>query len=368
MSSSHRRDLLTVLAIASLQLVVQSVYAACGGDPECDEATGWSNFTSITLDLGEPAKPPFAKWRGRFDHATNDILIDVDEKYGDQAMKGSIALVGGYVMLTKGLQLERGYEIDALDGPILGLKLVTILLGREFPAGPSSIVKTKKISRNDQVGIKYASPSASGYIPAPWKLTGSVTRQVDGAVTYDLLLSFPAEPPRGSAHPKTQRMRMTGELAMLKGAVLPAAMSLADWTSYGVGPQEEQQGKATILDYGAKKRPDVRFNTVADVRAYITDEYGPGKPDPTRDFTGDWKEKCTDDFGLKIIRYGDQGKYAVLFCGPGGCDKPADQRLTYITGDKAYEVVGDDVILSGRPPKQPYVRCSRDPGKIRPVD
>ena len=367
MRASYRRSLSAVIALGLLQVAGPS-QGACGEDPECDQATDWAKFTSITLELSEPGKSPVAKWRGRFDRDSNDIAMDVDTKMGDApSMRGTVAMVGGYVMLTKGLKLDRGYEIDALDGPILSMMLVARLLGREFPGGPSSMPKSKKIDRTDKVGIKYATPSAHGYIPAPWHLLGTVTKRADGEVTFDLSLSFPVQGKRGAGHATTRTMRMRGELAMLKEPVLPAAMSLTGWTTYGVGPQEEQQGKSTILDYGARKQSGARFSNVADVRAYIADEYGPGKADTTKDFTGYWKEKCDQDFGLKIIHYGDEGKYAVLFCGPGGCDNPARERLTYITGDKGYQVIGENELLTGRSGKSRYVRCSRDPGEIRPV-
>ncbi|MHB8744577.1 MAG: hypothetical protein ACYC9L_15845, partial [Sulfuricaulis sp.] len=42
---------------------------------------------------------------------------------------GKILLVGGRVMATKGNVATPGYEIDALDGPVLQQKVVIHLLG-----------------------------------------------------------------------------------------------------------------------------------------------------------------------------------------------------------------------------------------------
>jgi hypothetical protein len=120
-----------------------------------------------------------------------------------------------------------------------------------------------------------------------------------------------------------------------------------------------------MFDYGAKRHEGSAFRTVGEVRAYLADEFSPGKRDATEDFTGFWKGKCSENFGLKILHYGDEGKYAVLFCGPGGCDDIKTARLTYITGDKSYTVVNDKEILSGRGrDKQRYVRCSKEVGSI----
>lgn len=65
---------------------------------------------------------------------------------------------------------------------------------------------------------------------------------------------------------------------------------------------------------------------------------------------------------MKAIR---AHSWAVLFCGPGGCDDIKAATHTYITGDKSYTVVNDDEILSGRgQDKQRYMRCSKEIGSI----
>lgn len=60
------------------------------------------------------------------------------------------------------------------------------------------------------------------------------------------------------------------------------------------------------------------------------------------DYTGLWKENCSDPYGLQIKPY--QGnKYTISFCGPGGgsCTREPDiQRVTPIEGDPAYVVLG----------------------------
>jgi hypothetical protein len=54
---------------------------------------------------------------------------------------------------------------------------------------------------------------------------------------------------------------------------------------------------------------------------------------------------------------GTEGKYSVVFCGPGGCGDAEESRPTYITKDPHYKIVGDDEIHSG---SQIYHRCTRD--------
>ena len=153
---------------------------------------------------------------------------------------------------------------------------------------------------------------------------------------------------------------------MLRRPVFRNSDSLHGWTTYGLGPQETKQGGSTTYDYGAKPQHARRFRTIGDIRAFIASENDPGVRDSTKDFTGFWKEKCNEAFGLQIKHYGDDGKYSIVFCGPGGCGDPSQSRLTFITGDKRYEVVSEEELIeigrSGN--RETYYRCTKD---INPV-
>lgn len=347
-------------AACALLFVSANLHAECAKDPECDDVTNWSRFTAFTLDLSEGDSPPAASWQAQFDHKQIDIVIDLDVKSDQSRMKGRVAMVGGRVMLSKGLALEPGYEIDTLDGPVLSMKLVMILLGRIYPAGPDSVSGEKVIDYAGKAGIKYATPSASGYIAAPWRVTGKVAKDAKGGLAYDLSLTSPREPgdKRGGAY----AMRMQGVMAVLDHPALLDSMSLDGWTTYGVGPRAEKKGGATMFDYGATPDSSPRFKTVADVRAYIAEENNPGVKDSSKDFTGFWKKKCENAFGLQIMHFGTDGKYSIVFCGPGGCADAADGQQTFITGDKRFEIVSEDELIeigrSGDPDR--YIRCTKE--------
>ena len=172
----------TAFGAMLLGIATSSARASCGDDPECDPLTDWTKFTSITLELSQPGAAPLARWHARLDHTLSDTAIDMETRTEKGApIKGTIAMVGGRVMLTKDLQPDRGREIDWLDGPVLNIILVTKLLGREFPEGPESLNGSRRIDRTDKVGLKYATPSAQGYIPAPWHLVGTITKKAGGS-------------------------------------------------------------------------------------------------------------------------------------------------------------------------------------------
>lgn len=350
--------------LGGLLIAVTTSFALAECNKECDDVSAWARFTAIYLAVTSPGQKGVQKWHAEFDHSTNDFRINVDSAGGKEASHGSIGMIEGRTMIVRGLKLERGYEIDAVDGPILSMRLMLALLNRAIPGGPGALKAEQKIDVSEpKVGIQFATPSAEGHIAAPWRVVGTASWSNAETINYELHLTGGTRDPLGHAG-KPVDMVFTGQLAMRKGPVFRETMPLAGWQVYGIGPKITKHAESTILDYGANKASGTSEGTIADVRVALKEEFNPGKLDPTKDFTGSWKEKCDQNFGLKIIHYGNEGKYAVLFCGPGGCDDPARERLTFITGDKAYEVVGDDVLLEG---KQRYVRCSHEVGEIRPV-
>lgn len=262
-----------------------SVHGACGADKECDDLTAWSKFTAATLRISDPESGYIASWKMEFDHEKMDILVRTDTNDGRGGVtRGEVAMVGGRIMMSRGLSLPRGAEIDAIDAPVLSMKLAVIVLSRAFPKGPESIPRDARFDRTDKVGIRYATPSAGGYIPAPWKATGKVSREASGTIAFDFSLSFPVE--GGAGKKRNQVMAISGSLAKLERPVFSDATSLAGWTTYGVGPQVEKRGDSTILDYGAKSDDGARFTTIKDIRVFIAAENDPGVADATRDFTG----------------------------------------------------------------------------------
>src|ERR1700688_3581937 len=57
------------------------------------------------------------------------------------------------------------------------------------------------------------------------------------------------------------------------------------------------------------------------------------------DFTGFWKGRCSDAFGVQIKKQ-TGNLFSVSFCGPGGCFEPgAWAPNTPIEGDSKYRVI-----------------------------
>lgn len=78
-------------------------------------------------------------------------------------------------------------------------------------------------------------------------------------------------------------------------------------------------------------------------------------------FTGFWKEKCTDAFGLQIKPF-DKKLYSVSFCGPGGCFSPGEWTPnTTIVNDPKYRVIDYETIEVKKGSRwDRYVKCTTD--------
>ena len=84
----------------------------------------------------------------------------------------------------------------------------------------------------------------------------------------------------------------------------------------------------------------------------------PAKNTPP-DFTGFWKARCSDAFGVQI-RKQPGNLFSVSFCGPGGCFDPGEwMPNTPIVGDPQYHIYNPTTIAIGDP-SQTYTKCTTD--------
>jgi hypothetical protein len=328
-------------------------------DP-CGKPTAWENFNAFELKVTVPGKPGYQFWRGRFDKESNDIQIDVESTDGQKAIKGRILLVGGRVMAIQGPVAEAGHEIDALDAPVLYQKLVVRLLGEAAPNRPAEMSGERTIElKNERTGIQFATPSAQGFIAAPWHLIGGVKALSPDDIQYDLALTAagPASDDSGG-----YVANFVGRLSKIATAKIDDHMQFDGWKVLGLGVQTRKESNGTIFDYGAAPT-SARYKQVGDIREKIAADDYPGEADPSKNFTGFWKENCEEAFGLQIMRYGQDGKYSVTFCGPGGCGTAGeDGNNTFITKDSDYIVINESElkIRNANNGWDAYHRCTTD--------
>jgi hypothetical protein len=225
----------------------------------CAVGSPWSDFTQFRLQLRGDERSGTTTMTM---HGPEDFSVSVEDA---PARHGTIIVVAGRAMMMKDVQHERGYEIDALDGPVLMHQLVITLLDQAFPNGPTSVgVSTPVKIAQKRRAIRIATPSAGGRLEAPWTLTGTA-RSASGRIEYDLQFVFTAD---GS----TSSLGFTGFWEKLPAAPpLDDHMSLDGWTVHWLTPMTSTSEQGTILDYGAKPVSE-HWPDLAALRKYIADE------------------------------------------------------------------------------------------------
>ena len=225
----------------------------------CAAGSPWAAFTQFRVALRSEEHSGTTTMTM---HSADDFSIDIEDA---PATHGRIIVLAGRAMLMKDAQHETGYEIDALDAPVLMHQLVITLLDQAFPKGPSSVSGTIPISVVQKTrAIRIATQSADGAIQAPWTLTGTAQR-AESRISYDLQLAFTADS-------SETKIGFTGfwEKAPL-ATPLDDRMSLAGWTVHWLTPMTSTSEQGTILDYGAKPAAQ-QWADVGALRKYIADE------------------------------------------------------------------------------------------------
>jgi hypothetical protein len=236
----------------------------CGQESKeiCASASSWYKAKRANLRLEEDDGAKYADWLFTIPNQQN-LSIKIDQKYPNANMQGDIMLVSGRLMITKGLDLKPGYEIDAIDGPILMYQLAISLLDQAFPKGPSSVVNEHKINKHEKDrSIRIATMSASGQFAPPWSISGNVKRENDEMVTYDLIFTF-------TTGDKERTWKLSGFWENPK--ITPGfdeVMKIEGWEIHSLGPVVIKNEGGTILDYGANKKV-LDIKTLGQLRQYV---------------------------------------------------------------------------------------------------
>lgn len=225
----------------------------------------WFKGNNIAVTTTDRAQRNSASWKLE-SNDNGDLMLECDERQGSAIEKGTIIVVSGRAMLARGLKLEKGYEIDALDGPMLTIKLVLTLLSRAFPDGPGSIGVRSSIDLvENQLPISISTTSAGGEIPPPWTLKGNAGFSATGIAQFNM--TFTHSDPDKPNENETMRFAGTWQLSPTS-LVIADDFPLKDWQIYSLGPIKVETGNGgTIYDYGAGRMK--RFATLGELRKAI---------------------------------------------------------------------------------------------------
>jgi hypothetical protein len=176
--------------------------------------------------------------------SNQDLRITMDMTRNGKHQTGEVMLINGQSqwLLAKNVPLEKGYEIDALDVPVLNLKLVLELLRAAAPGGPSQVKeKTTFNVQEEKHSIAVSTASANSGLEAPWSLQATIEPIGADHSSFELT----------TKHEET--MHLSGTWQKDAAPVLFSdELSLDGWQIFSIGPLKSTDRDGTILDYGAR--------------------------------------------------------------------------------------------------------------------
>jgi hypothetical protein len=232
--------------------------------PTAEKISDWARGNRLLIGVTQPRAGFSAQWR--FDRADNgDILLEKDEQRAGQTTVGAVLLVGSGALAVRELRVERGHELDALNGPLLMLQLVLRLLERAVPSGPAGLTSDVQVELADkQDGIRVTGVGAEGEFFAPWRLKGVVGPGGNGQVKFELEFSSSS----AAAGRAPYEVSIAGIWQHAKPSLfLAETYSLRGWRVYQLKPVLKPRGMINTLGLGTS--PPLAFTNVGDLRRSV---------------------------------------------------------------------------------------------------
>ena len=162
----------------------------------------------------------------------SEYRITLDEKLGGEPVAGIIMVVGGQVMISKGLELELGSETDSLDAPALVQQLTLKLLQHVFPQGRGQVRGVENFRvRREHLYLTAATSRASAEFAPPWTVTGNIDSGNFDWVDFELDFEAPDV---------DYRAQFSGRWEELPDPVdFPDSMIIEDWQVWPLVPQPD---------------------------------------------------------------------------------------------------------------------------------
>lgn len=228
-----------------LVAVAATAQAACRSEFEvCAAGSPWLLANNATIRVEFAGTSERALLALSFP-APNNVLIDREHRERDSTTRGKVLFVDGQIMLTKDVELEKGREIYALDGPLLFYQLAISLLAAAFPEGPEDIKRRNIVDLEEgRRGILVETSSASGFFGAPWRMKGSVNRESQQSIAYVFDFEFTSDGTR-------RALVLSGVWGSDRAESPDPDLSLKDWNVFALEPRTIRQGGTTARRYEA---------------------------------------------------------------------------------------------------------------------
>jgi|SRR5215813_13211142 len=204
-----------------------------------DKQCGWHKGNRISMTFVQ------AQESATFEHeifSADNLRITTS---GNGKPSSQVILVDGRWMVYKGESLREFEAIDALDSPLIMLKVILGALCKGAPSGPEELKEKKEVNMLEvKESIAAKAGWANGGIEPPWALRGSIQPDSSGW-SFDLHLE-----------PRRQQRAVTlderGTWAKDANLSFPDDMPLKDWKVFTLGLFKRPDGRGgTIVDYAA---------------------------------------------------------------------------------------------------------------------
>ena len=256
---------LSLTCIVLFHPLALAVAAETLGDAKPPNPIQWREPNRVVLELRGGKSENVAKWTidlGR----QGDFLLTVAGAPGGGAGDGQVLVVDGQAMVVEGLDLEQGYEIDAIDMPAFHFQLLYGVLERFFPNGPASVNGEQAIEHaEDHSPILVGTASATGEFAAPWFAKGTVSRRDDTNVDFDLAFTFTVDPDTATTFTLHLSGTWTGGS---KAFAIGNEFRIEGWAVFAIGPYDVKTKDGVVTEYGAQAT-GASYRTVGELRAAL---------------------------------------------------------------------------------------------------
>lgn len=221
-----------ILSVFLLGFPVLADETKSGG--QTGDVSLWYRGNQLALKTRDDGKKFEADWAFRISDAGDVYLLKHDTKAGAKE-DGELVMLSSGVMLVRGFEVEKGWEVGALDGPALAMQLALKLLHLAFPGGPETVGATSPILLQEtDRSIRVATPTSDGMLMAPWVVEGTASRQPGGEIVFDMVARA-RQLSGGEVMPLV--LPMTGTWKRdLASPNLQDSMSLDGWRVFVVAP------------------------------------------------------------------------------------------------------------------------------------
>ena len=254
-----------ISSVCLLGFPVLADEAKSGGQTE--DVSLWYRGNQLALKTRDDGKKFEADWAFRISDGGDVHLLKHETKAGAKEDGELVMLMRG-VMLVRGFEVEKNWEVAALDGPALAMQLALKLLHLAFPGGPETVGETSPILLQEtKRSIRVATPTSDGMLMAPWIVEGTASRQPGGEIVFDMVARA-RQLSGGEVSPLV--LPMTGSWKRdPASANLQDSMSLEGWRIFVVTPLNAPiQGKKDLVS--GELASEAGFNSLGQLRRAIS--------------------------------------------------------------------------------------------------